>query len=149
MIYPPNKRLALLSLLNDNWSSSSPKSERQAATLLEHLRTAACILLLESYFSIQLEQWLNSLPSNLHGLHFRRFLSVESGESNLALTSVLLYSTLRGEGSRSSSSNVPLPQLGSNMESIHRSASSSSASRHIFHRRVLRGPRRLVQTIRF
>ena len=60
VIYPLPKRTALLSLIDDGWSAGSPKSQRQIATLLGHLRTAATILPLGSYFSIRLQQWLTS-----------------------------------------------------------------------------------------
>ena len=60
VIYPVPKRSALLDLLRDDWYTGARKSQRQIATLLGHLRTAATILPLGSYFSIRLQQWLNS-----------------------------------------------------------------------------------------
>ena len=60
VIYPLPKGTALLSLLNDGCSAGQPESQRQIATLLGHLRTAATILPLGSYFSIWLQQWLTS-----------------------------------------------------------------------------------------
>ena len=55
VIYPAPKREALLELLRDGWHTGTHKSQHQISTLLDHLRTAACILPLGSYFSIRLQ----------------------------------------------------------------------------------------------
>ena len=60
VIYSLPKRVALLALLDDGWSAGQPKSQRQIATILGHLRTAATILSIGSYSSIRIQQCLTS-----------------------------------------------------------------------------------------
>ena len=60
IIYPLSKRTDLLDCINEGWGVNSQHTQREIAVLLGLLRTASIILPLGAYFSIRVQQWLNS-----------------------------------------------------------------------------------------
>ena len=58
--YPAPKRSALLEIIDLGWTTGSRRTHKELASLLGHVRTAAAIVPLGSYFSIRLQQWLNA-----------------------------------------------------------------------------------------
>ena len=63
--YLSTKRNGLLTYIDERWGICNQRSYHDTATLLGHTHTASTTLPLGSYFSIRLQQWLNTCLVNL------------------------------------------------------------------------------------
>ena len=65
VIFPAAKRADLLRLIDADWKVGARLTISTSAVVLGHLRTAAAIQPLGSYFSIRIQQWQNSCLASL------------------------------------------------------------------------------------
>ena len=65
VIFPAPKRRELLSLIDTHWTPASSITINASAVILGHLRTAAALQPMGSYFSIRIQQWQNACLASL------------------------------------------------------------------------------------